>query len=312
MLKEVVYYLLNMSIIATLIMMIVYLLRFILSKRFSKNMIFLLWIFVLIRLLVPFAISSELSVFSMFGEELVRDVPIEIMENDKETQLVFSNTIAQANEYNPIVYKTSTFERVIEVLSYIWLTGFVLLSLIGLIVTRRFINNLKVTYLENVEKYNVYTSKVIKSPIVIGVIKPKIILPLEIDKQVKEYAIIHEINHIKRHDNIWKALFTLATLLHWFNPFCWLMLGQLSKDIELACDEKVIKSLSKEMIKEYALALVSANEDISNYAIAFSGNELESRIAGIVNYKKMTKFMMILMSIVYLVLCIVLMTNGLE
>jgi beta-lactamase regulating signal transducer with metallopeptidase domain len=316
MLEEIVYYVLNMSILSTFVMLVVFLLRRIGKKWFTKNMIVFLWLFVLVRLLVPFALSSEYSVIGIFDEQFVKTVPIDLPSHSDDTTLLphlaFSNTIQQAEDYNPMTYKSSTFEDVLQIISWVWLVGVLTVALVIGILTKRFRNSIDMSYSESWEKYKIFTSKQLTTPIVLGVIRPRIILPEIMNDEVKEFAILHEVAHIKRKDNLWKQVVTFATVIHWFNPFCWMMLNQLSKDIEQACDEKVVRSLAKHSVKDYAMALVIANEELNNYVTAFSGNQLEQRIYAIVEFRKLSKIMIGLTIVIYIVLSIVLMTNGLE
>lgn len=339
MLKEIVYFLLNMSIMATLMILIAYLLRLISSKWITKRLVFLLWVFVLFRLIVPVSLPSEFSVLQLFGQEVVKSVPMthslevqELINNTGKRLAVFSNYVQGAEQYEPLTYKSNAFEEALEIISYIWLIG-VLILLIGIFISflrvknqlqyketkvydsfvQKALNSLKSNQ-KVTKNIKVYTSEELSTPLVFGIFTPKIILPKDMNEEFAEFAILHEVAHIKRKDNLWKAIYTLATCIHWFNPFCWLMLKQINKDIELACDEKVIQSLvkdsSKESVKDYALALVMANEKMNGFATAFSSNELEKRVNAIIGYRRLSTVMIVLMVALYLVLGAVLMTNA--
>lgn len=307
MLKEILYYLINASIMAVFIFAVVIAIRLIGKKWFTKNMIVFLWLFVLLRLLVPFALTTNFSLIASFNESIVKSVPI---GDSAESKIAFSNIIKQADEYEPITYKTLKFEQILLILSRIWVIGFFLISLILSYIYIKYIKKLKISFSEKIDHYDIYTSNMIKTPMVIGIVKPKIVLPVHIDEEIKRFAVLHELTHIKRKDNLVKAIFTFAAVLHWFNPIVWVMLKQLAKDIELACDESVIKKLTKKSVKEYASALVLANEQMKSYITAFSSNQLEKRIYAIVAYQKLSRIMFGFLVAIYGVLSVILLTNG--
>lgn len=339
MLKEIVYFLVNMSIMATLMIFIVYLVRLMSRKWITKSLVFLLWAFVLFRLVVPVSLSSELSVLQLLGQKVVKTVPMthglevqEPIDNTKKQLAVFSNYVQGAEQYEPLIYKSKEFEEALEIISYIWLVG-TLTLLIGIFsafiraknqlqyqetkaydfFVQKALNSLKGNQ-KVTQNIKVYTSKEVSTPVVFGIFTAKIIVPKDMKEAFAELAILHEVVHIKRKDNLWKAVYTVVTCIHWFNPFCWIMLKQINKDIELACDEKVIQSLiksySKGSVKAYTLALVMANERMNGFATAFSSNELEKRVHAIIGYRSLSTVMIVLMGALYLVLGVVLMTNA--
>ena len=144
---------------------------------------------------------------------------------------------------------------------------------------------------------NVYQSENIESPFVLGIIKPKIYLPFNIKEQAAEYVIAHENAHIKRLDYIWKPIGFILLTVYWFNPVMWIAYVFLCRDIELACDEKVIAGFDSEQRADYSEALLSCSVNrkvIAACPIAFGEVGVKDRIKSVLNYKKPALWIIIL------------------
>lgn len=151
----------------------------------------------------------------------------------------------------------------IPVLTVIWLLGVAALFLYSAVSYRR----LRRRVCEAVIlRDNIYQSENVCSPFVLGIIQPKIYLPYSVDSGALAYVIAHEQAHIRRGDHWWKPLGFLLLTVHWFNPLLWLGYILLCRDIELACDEKVIREMGSEQRADYTQALVSCS--VSRRSIA--------------------------------------------
>ena len=141
----------------------------------------------------------------------------------------------------------------------------------------------------NENRHNILVSDSIKTPFVLGMIKPRIYIPSGLDAATLPYVLEHEKKHIKRMDNIWKAFGFLLLAIHWFNPLVWLSYYLFISDVEAACDESVIRSKSKEEIRRYALALLKCSIPKASpmlCSVAFGEISVKKRIRNIADYKK--------------------------
>jgi hypothetical protein len=159
---------------------------------------------------------------------------------------------------------------------------------------------------------NIYVSEGVASPFVLGIIKPKIYLPYNMNPRDEEYVIAHEMAHIRRRDYIWKPLGYGILTLHWFNPIVWLGYILLCRDIEGACDEKVIKELGHEERADYSEALLSCSVNrriITACPLAFGEQGVKGRIKSVLNYKKPAFWIIIVALIASVVLSVVFLTD---
>ena len=283
---------LNMSAAASWIAAAVLLLRCCL-KRAPKWVNVLLWGFVAVRLLFPFSIESALSLLPR--TEVIRpavtNAPVQggAVTAIGTTAAAASSTAASA----PSIW---------TILAWVWLAGVAVLLLYGavssLCLHRRVREAVRL-------RGNIYQSERIDSPFVLGTICPKIYLPYHMDSCGWQYVIAHEQAHLRRGDHLWKPLGFLLLTIHWFNPLMWLSYVLLCRDIELACDEKVIKDLECGQRADYMQALVSCSVSrrrIAACPLAFGEIGVKERVKSVMNYKKPTLWVTLLA----VALCVVL------
>ena len=159
---------------------------------------------------------------------------------------------------------------------------------------------------------NIYQSEKVCSPFVLGIIKPKIYLPYHMDSREMDHVIAHEQTHIRRKDHWWKPLGFLLLTIHWFNPLMWLSYILLCQDIELACDEKVIRKMSNEQRADYTQALVACSVDrrlITACPLAFGEIGVKERVKSVMNYKKPAFWIVLASVIVCAVIAVCFLTN---
>lgn len=294
---------LNMSITATWLVLAVIILRFLLKKA-PKYIICILWALVAVRLIFPFSIESPLSLIPS-GATIPPDIEY------TQTPQIDSGITSIDTAVNPIIQKNFTpsneltsmnpIQLPIYIGSYIWQIGIVIMFLYAFISYVRI--RLKVRESLKVDG-NVYQCDHIPSPFILGVIKPKIYLPATLTDEQTEFVVAHERAHLKRLDHIWKPLGYLLLTVYWFNPVLWLAYILLCRDIEYACDEKVVKSMNLDAKKEYSTTLLSLSIHrpyVTACPLAFGESGVKSRIKSVLNYKK-PAFWVIAISIV---LCIV-------
>ena len=277
----------NRSIAASWIVIAVLVLRLCLKKT-PKWVNVLLWGIVAVRLIFPFSIESALSLTP--SAETVS--PSIMME---QTPSVQTGVPALDQVINPVIAHSlapapgasaNPLQIWIPVLTVIWLLGVAALFLYSAVSYRR----LRRRVCEAVIlRDNIYQSENVCSPFVLGIIRPKIYLPYHMDKREMDHVIAHEQTHIRRRDHWWKPLGFLLLTVHWFNPLLWLGYILLCRDIELACDEKVIREMGSEQRADYTQALVSCSvsrRSIAACPLAFGEVGIKERVKSVMNYKK--------------------------
>ena len=277
----------NMSISASWLVMAVLILRLVLKKA-PKWVNVLLWGIVAVRLICPFSFESALSLIpsaETFPEKAISgpsfDVqtgitPVDNRINDYLGDRYFEGVTVPANNGN----------HMMNILSIVWTIGILLLIAYTVISYWRLHREIDtaVRY-----KDNLFQSENVSSPFVLGLIKPRIYLPFSINGQDLEHVVAHEQAHIHRKDHWWKPLGFLLLTIHWFNPFVWLSYVLLCRDIELACDEKVIRELGNEQRADYTQALVACSinrRTIAACPLAFGEVGVKERVKSVMNYKK--------------------------
>ena len=244
----------NMSISASWLVLAVLLLRLILKKA-PKWVNVLLWGIVAIRLVCPFSIESVFSLIpsaETVSPEIMMDRTPEISTGIDSFDAVVNPIITESFAPQPMA-SANPLQIWIPVSANFWLLGIgimLIYTAISYLLLRR-----KVATAIRLEG-NIYQSENVVSPFVLGIIKPKIYLPFRMDAGNLQHVIAHEQAHIRRKDHLWKPLGFLLLAIHWFNPMMWLGYIFLCKDIELACDEKVVKKLTREERADYSNALL--------------------------------------------------------
>ena len=300
----------NMSISASWLVLAVLILRFVLKKA-PKWINVLLWGIVAIRLIFPFSFESTLSLIPS-----AETIPLNIGMDTTPT--INSGISAINNAVNPIISQSNTpmagasinpLQITIGIYEYIWIFGMIALALYTAISYWRLHRKVDtaVRY-----KDNIFQSENVSFPFVLGIIKPRIYLPFKMNGQYLEYVVAHEQAHICRKDHWWKPLGFLLLMIHWFNPLMWLAYVLLCRDIELACDEKVIKELGNEQRGDYTQALVACSVNrrmIAACPLAFGEVSVKERVKSVMNYKKPAFWVIIISVIVCVGVAVCFLTN---
>ena len=297
--------LLQMSFLGTVIILLIVVLRAVLINRLPKKTFLILWWIALIRLLVPFSIKSVTSIYSLF-QSIYSDInPVRTAQTT--TFLPINGNMPEiANGLSEaMVQRTES----ISILSVIWLAG--LLLCFGFFAVsyikcyREFLFSLPV---ENdileawKEKHplkrslSIRQTETIAAPLSYGVIRPVILMPKNTEwKNIYQlrYVLEHEYVHIRRLDMLTKLIMIAAVCIHWFNPLVWVMYILFNRDLELSCDETVVRRFGMDIKSVYATALISMEEKKSGLTPlcnSFSKNAIEERIRAIMKIKKTSKF----------------------
>ena len=302
--------LLNMSITAGWIVLAVVLLRLLLKKA-PKWISCLLWVLVGLRLILPFSFESKVSVVPS-----TETVPQEIIYSQAPT--INSGVPFVNNSVNPVISESlapevgasvNPIQIVIFVATIVWCIGVAGMLIYALISYLRVKHKVRISA---PLRENIYICDNIGTPFILGVFKPKIYLPSELPEREAEYVIAHEKSHLKRRDHLWKPIGFALLTVYWFNPLLWLGYVLLCRDIELACDERVIKNMDAEEKKAYSTALLDCSiprRMISACPLAFGEVDVKNRIKSVLNYKKPAFWIIVVAIIACIVAAVCLLTD---
>lgn len=303
MLQEIFYWIINMSIIASAYGVIIYFLRYI--RSLPRVAVYYLWFVVLLRMLCPVGLSSEFSLMNFLSglanRGIVRSVPVE------ELSLTLANTIQGARTYAPFTYKTDLLEAFFRVASLLWLIPALVLILTVLLLYYAAGSKLRQASLL---REDLYVGDMVSTPVLAGIIRPRIILPREADPDQLEYILLHERVHRRRRDNLWRMVAITAACIHWFNPLSWVFLKIFLNDCELACDETAVKLLGDDERKRYAHTLLDYAAASTVFSSAFGGSRVRLRIERVLTYRRLTWFSAACFCILCLTVAYLLLTNG--
>lgn len=300
----------NMSISASWLVLAVLLLRFALKKA-PKWVNVLLWAIVAVRLICPFSFESALSLIPS-AETISPNIMME------KTPTIQSGVPAINSVVNPVIGQSfapnpgdsaNPLQILIPIIAIVWAVGIAALlayTAISYWRLRRKVSEAVIL------QDNIFQSENVASPFVLGIVKPRIYLPYHMGEQDLTHVVAHEQAHIRRRDHWWKPLGFLLLTIHWFNPLMWLAYVLLCRDIELACDEKVIKDLGNEQRADYTQALVSCSVNrrmIAACPLAFGEVGVKERVKSVMNYKKPAFWIVAIAVIACVVVAVCFLTN---
>lgn len=306
--------LLNMSISASWMILAVIVLRGILYGA-PKSMRRFLWLLVGIRLICPFSIESAVSLIPnteavkaeriYFSDTTVTDTKNAITETADSS--IIADTIAPSPEasVNPL-------QVVIFMAAVAWIIG---MLIIFLYTVMSWVNLRKRVCTAIHLRDNIRQSELVDSPFILGLFHPHIYIPSYLDNEQLSYVILHENSHIRHCDHWIKPIGFLLLGIYWFNPFIWLAYMLLCRDIEFACDERVIKEMNPSEKKAYSSTLLSCSitrKSIAACPLAFGENSIKARIKSVLSYKKPTLWIMLAAIISCIIVGVCFLTNPLE
>ena len=301
MLDTVFMYVLDMTKTASIVIAVVLLARLLLKKA-PKIFSYALWAVVLFRLLCPVSIEAPVSVvprMELISESYtLADDPISLGDAGQAAQRAVGDALngglgvqhiptTEPNGRGGVEHVTSNWwEGWILFGQYVWLAGIgimVIYSVVSyILLSRKLIGAVPL-------RDNIYLADHIGSPFVMGFIRPKIYLPSSLSEQEQAYIILHEQHHIRRLDHVVKGLSFLALCIHWFNPLVWTAFVLSGKDMEMSCDEAVVKQLGEGIRGDYSaslLSLATGRRIIAGTPLAFGEGDTKSRIKNMLNWKK--------------------------
>jgi beta-lactamase regulating signal transducer with metallopeptidase domain len=287
MLSKVFLQILNMSFTGGIVIVFVFLARLFLKKA-PKVFSYALWSVVLFRLVCPFSFESVLSLLPTKVNPISQDIAY------MQTPQIDTGLTVIDNVLNPILPAAAPQASInplqiwIFIGSLIWLLGIAILLTYSIITLDRLQKRLQEATLY---RDNIFTSDKIDTAFVMGVFRPRIYLPAGLSNTEREYILLHEQTHIKRLDHIVKLISFLVLCIHWFNPFVWVAFFASGKDMEMTCDEAVIKQLGNDVKKDYSsslLTLAIGRQIVGGTPLAFGEGDTKGRIKNVLNYKKPT------------------------
>lgn len=279
--------LVNLSISASWLILAVLVLRVVLKKA-PKWVMPLLWGVVALRLVCLFSIESALSLIpsaETIPSEIVTETREPVLYEQATLDIVTNPTLPSAAEV-PVGVSRQQAQVDFNIYSILWLAGMAALLVHALVSAGKLKRKLATAILL---RDNIYESEFVDSPFVFGVVKPNIYLPMHMDEGTAAYVIAHEHAHLARRDHWWKVLGYLVLALHWFNPLVWVAYILFCRDIELACDEKVVKGLDGAARADYSQALLSCaapKRAVAACPLAFGEGNIKTRVKSALHYKK--------------------------
>lgn len=321
MLEHIFLKVMDMSWGASIVILIVCTVR-ILLKRFPKYISYMLWSVVLFRLLCPVVLESKISPVpnsnlvsyeysSETGDNAIKSPSedtvsyTDVVEINKAENEQLPSTPTHIDE-TPIKGNVSWQKLLLSIGKYVWLSGIGLMLLYSVIsmvkVRKKILTSIPI-------KENIYVSDEAISPFVMGITKPKIYLPNGLSVKEQEYIILHEQFHIKRFDHIIKIIAYVALCLHWFNPLVWIAFILFCKDMEMSCDEAVVKRKGENIRADYSsslLALSTHRRMIGGFPVDFGEGDTKSRVKNLAAFRKTPKCVLaiIISGVVILITCL--------
>lgn len=282
----------NISVTAGYIASMVIAVRYLFRKA-PARLILILWLFVALRLIFPVSIESDISLIpsgEMFEQNLLDEGngdfyinsgidPLDETVNGYMSERYFEGVTVRYNFKNDLA----------DVLSVIWLAGTGVLvsgAVYAYIRLKRRLMTATMLY------GNIRMSEYVTSPFVMGILSPKIYIPYGLSGNELQTVLAHETEHIKRKDHLWKIFAYFLLCVYWFNPVLWISYSFFCRDLELACDEAVLRDSDDEMKREYSRTLLSLGTDKNHFSacpLAFGETGIKERVSGIMNKKKPTK-----------------------
>ena len=305
---ELFYWLFNMSITASLVGLIILLLRRI--RAIPRRVIRFLWLIPLIRCWIPVGISGKFGLLPLIARFTTKTVTV--LTLDEDLAVTTTNFLMAAESYEPLSYKNDGLEKVFGIGACVWMiVGLAIVLTVAALYAFTLSETKRALRLPN-EK-NVYVTKNVTSPAVFGVFRPRILLPPSVtagETESLSLILTHERAHIRAWDNGWRLIAFLTAALHWFNPLTWLFLKAALEDAELACDERVLSGFPEDKRQAYAAVLIECAGEKPVFVSALGGAKLRLRVERILAFQKLSWISGVLLAVFVGVIACVLLTNA--
>lgn len=293
---------LNMSLTAGIVTLFVLPVRLILKKA-PRIFSYLLWAAVLFRLLCPVSFSGNLSLLSIVDAPVTEKNSIEYIPDFNQYDNTISTSVPvyeveeQESREAPNGWQKRAEEAenvLIVAAAWLWMFGMAAMLLYGgvslFLLKGKLVGRIHF-------RDNIYLCDYISSPFVLGCLRPQIYLPSMLTKKEQDYIILHEQTHIRRGDHIIKTAAYLALIIHWFNPLIWLAFILAEKDMEMSCDEAVLRKMGSDIKADYSSSLLNlsaGHKALVGIPLAFGEGNIKSRIKNVIHYKKPAPWIILL------------------
>jgi bla regulator protein blaR1 len=313
-LQDLFLFMVNMSITTSYVILAILFIRLCMKKA-PKAFSYGLWAVVGFRLVCPVSFSSVISIFNLIGSKNESSGALNYISSSggaiKSSSPVINYAVSTINRSyqaaSPLAASVSPMQIILFLTTLVWIIGIVV------ILTYSAISYFKLKYrIRNAVLLteNVYQLEAIPSPFVLGILSPKIYIPFHVREPELDYILLHERYHIKRFDYFIKPLSFLLAVVYWYNPLIWFAYLSMCKDMEMSCDEKVIKDMGASIKKAYSMSLLSFATNSRFHAaspLAFGELNIKSRIKNILTYKKTKLWVSVflaLLCIITIITCI--------
>jgi beta-lactamase regulating signal transducer with metallopeptidase domain len=304
-----------MSLTASVVILAVLVIRLFFARA-PKIFSYVLWVIVLVRLLCPLSFHMDFSLLGLFGNAeyisnsfMYRTNPSGQFGTAGIENGAGAGSVLTAGE---AVDSLNFMRLLLTVGTWVWVFGLVVMMAACMVSILRLHKKLKQAVPEG---ERIYRLPHMGTPFVYGLFRPGIYLPEHLEEEEKSYILLHEQIHIRRGDQIFRFLGYLALCIHWFNPLVWLAFWLSGRDMEMSCDEAVIRSMGSEVKKPYSMSLLevaSGSRGIAFRPIAFGEGDTKNRIKNILRYKKPARALVSAAIVVCVILALVLLANPRE
>lgn len=293
---------LNMSLTASYVILLVLAARLLL-RRAPRIFSYALWSIVLFRLVCPVSPESVFSLIPFKTAPIPADIALQPVPRVESGIHIADNVVSSVLPAATPAASVNPLQIWLAAGTYLWLMGIAVLliySIVSVVRLKRRLN--QAVFIE----HNIYETSDTKTAFVLGLIRPKIYIPSGLSADERSYIIRHEQTHIRRFDHAVKLGAFLVLCLHWFNPLVWLAFALMSADMEMSCDERVLKEMGGEIKKAYStslLSLAAGRRLIGASPLAFGEGNIKRRIKNVLNYQKPALWIVVFALIVVLTAC---------
>ena len=310
MMQETFIRLLNQSYQAGIVICFIILARFLLKIiKAPKKYAYYLWGIALVRLIFPFSFENIFSLLPKQTQPISTTILYEPIPQIHTGSMLIDRAVNSVLPAAQPVASVNPLQIWIMMAQIVWLSGFLLLLLYTVVsymkLKYRLVGSLHL-------KDNIYLADHIEAPFILGLIRPRIYLPSNLQSNEMEYILLHEQAHLKRRDHLVKMIAFLTVSVHWFNPLAWAAFILGCRDMEMSCDDQVMKTSKQDIRKEYTASLLSfsvGRRRLSATPLAFIEGDIKGRIKNVLHYKKPAGIIVMLALAIMIVLAVCLLSN---
>jgi beta-lactamase regulating signal transducer with metallopeptidase domain len=294
---------LNMSLTGAFVIAAIMLVRLPLKKA-PKMISYCFWAVAGFRLAVPFTFEGVFSLIPFKSSPIPADIGFQAVPRIDSGTSTVDNAVSRILPAATPYYSANPLQIWISIGSYLWLAGIAVMLIYSIVSIALMKQRLRSAVNAG---DNIFEAENLKTPLVMGLFRPKIYIPTGLTDEERRFILLHERTHIRRHDHAVKMFAFLLLCIHWFNPLAWVAFLLMCADMEMSCDERVMKELGSEIKHHYSLTLVrmSASRRIFNYSpLAFSEGGMKERVKNVLNFKKSSRRIVLAAVILVVVLTV--------